>query len=211
VEIAHELSELRKKLGELDIAAPAGAKVRLDDQVDIGKGPLTHTTFVRVGKHQVAAIWNGGGKTVEVDAEAGKLTKVDVTDPSAPNGDGTPVPPPKTQAQRVAFPPPTGAIVLGGVGLVGLGLGIGLGAASAGKKSDMESLLQGGACATVGSPSCIEATDARSSGQSLGAASVAAYVIGGLALAAGVVWWIAAPRTRTISVGANGALLGGTF
>lgn len=212
IEIAKELSELRKRLGELDIVASPGARIRLDDQIDLGKGPLTHTTFVLPGKHQVSGIWNGGGKTVEVVAEAGALTKVDVTDPGASIANGPAAPPPaQTESHRVAFPPPAGAIVLGGLGLVGLGLGIGLGAASAGKKSEMESLLQGGACATVGSPRCLEAADARSAGQSLGAAGVASYVIGGLALAAGVVWWIAAPRTRTISVGAGGALLGGTF
>ncbi|HEX7663514.1 MAG TPA: hypothetical protein VF407_03345 [Polyangiaceae bacterium] len=96
--------------------------------------------------------------------------------------------------------------------MVGLGLGVGFGLASSSAKSDLESR----SCALVRDPAC---SDSKSAGQRDATISWISYVAGGVLVAGGVVWWIAAPRKETVSVGLvpsvgpgmSGATLRGTF
>jgi hypothetical protein len=94
----------------------------------------------------------------------------------------------------VAFPPPTGAIILGGVGIVGLGLGVGFALDSNSKRTSFDNAN----CATVGSQNC---ADIRSSGTTASTIAYVGYIGGGALLAGGIVWWLLAPRTKTETVG----------
>ncbi|MGH7286297.1 MAG: hypothetical protein ACRELY_32670, partial [Polyangiaceae bacterium] len=121
---------------------------------------------------------------------------LDVGEAPAPDNRDHVVGPPAHEETQV-FPPPTGAIILGGLGVVGIGTGIGFALASSSKRSDFDSQN----CAAVGTSAC---KDLRDSGTMASTVSWIGYIGGGALLAGGIVWWIAAPRKREVaSVGVS--------
>ena len=198
------IGELETKVGRLNVDAPAGAAVFVDGQQVEFRSP--DPIDVAPGHHHLEARSEGKTAAADVDARAGEQQNVSL------KSTGNTVEPPKTEEHAKAFPPPTGAIILGGVGLVGLGLGVGFGLVSSSKNSDFNNQN----CSVVGSTSCVDLHDASHLD---GTISVIGYVAGGVLLASGVVWWLVAPRRVTTSValapitgpGVGGLQLRGTF
>ncbi|MBX3202487.1 MAG: tetratricopeptide repeat protein [Labilithrix sp.] len=130
--VAETITELSKKVAQIAIEAPPGARVTVDGRlIDPGN---TDPIPVTSGKHVVESIANGKVKSVTVDCKVGVITKATLTERPAP-------PPDEGSASRtlyddVTVPPPeeeapgfwtTGrAVGLGafGLGLAGVGAGI---------------------------------------------------------------------------------------
>lgn len=193
------IAELEPKTGRVDIATDDGAEVVVDGVKIDGRAPFADPIDVSVGQHVIDV--RHGDKTASrmVNIGAAQVIHIDIaitvtTAPPSPHGPGENVEPPKTETRAVAFPPPTGAIILGGLGIVGLGVGIGFGAESSSKRSTYDN----DQCTSVRNPAC---ADLKSSGQQGATISWISYVAGGALLAGGVVWWVVAPRTRTVNVG----------
>lgn len=199
------ISELERVTARIKISAPEGTTVTVDGTQLDARAPVD----VNVGSHTVSGSREGQTCVPQrVDATTGNTLSVTLTFKT----DGQVVEPPKTEQHAVVFPPPTGAIILGGVGIVGLGLGVGFGLASQSKKSDYENQN----CAVVGSASCSDLHDSVGSAATI---SWVGYIAGGALLAGGVVWWLVAPRKETTSVsispitghGVGGLQLRGSF
>jgi hypothetical protein len=197
------IAELEKTTARIAVQAPAGSVVAVDGATVDATAPIDVTP----GAHTVTASALGQTSTKQIDAPVGQTTGVTLTIESKSS-----VEPPKTEEHTKAFPPPTGAIILGGVGIVGLGLGVGFALDASSKNSDYQNLN----CANVGGADC---ENRRSSIGTLSTVSVVSYVAGGALLAGGIVWWIVAPRKNTTSVsmapmtapGLGGLQLHGTF
>jgi hypothetical protein len=85
------------------------------------------------------------------------------------------------------------ALVLGGVGVVGLGVGTVFGIEALSKKSEAEKSCPGGS-----SGGCLpEGVSASKTAVSNGNVSTIAFAAGAVALAAGVVLWLTAPKSRS--------------
>ncbi len=184
----------RVRCVELDIVAPPGTVISIDDQ-EIGRAPLPRTIFVTSGVHRIVGRAGDQRDEKRVTENAGGTDRIQLKTPPGPGPpDG---PPPPTHEESRMMPPPTGSLVLAGIGLVGIGLGVGLGVVSSSAKSDLEAGAKGanGSCgATSADPICVKANDQRSTANTMGTASVIGYVAGGAALAGAVVWWLVAPR-----------------
>jgi hypothetical protein len=83
------------------------------------------------------------------------------------------------------------ALVAGGVGVVGVGVGTAFGVVAMSKKNDAQNACPTGSCATQADANLW--SDAGSAGN----VSTAAFVLGGVALAGGVVLWFTAPSGRS--------------
>ena len=135
---AENITELAKKVGQIEIEAPAGARITVDGRaIDAGN---TDPVPVTPGKHVVEAIFDGKVKSVTVECTAGTITKAKLIDPVSAgsahlhlrtagrrqHGTRTRVPPPAEEQPSFWT---TGRIAGLGVfagGLVGLGAGVGL-------------------------------------------------------------------------------------
>lgn len=189
------------KTGHLEVRAPAGGHVRIDDTIDVGNAPLTEVVHVTVGSHIVSVSVEEKTERKTIECAEGKVIKVDFTDqfPHAGNdgnhGNGTP--PLVEEEHKTMFPPPTGAIVTGLVGLVGLGFGIGFGVASSDANSANTSrgASAGGVCSSnPNAQVCLDGKSTRDSQQTDAIISTIGYVAGGAALVTALVWWLVAPR-----------------
>jgi hypothetical protein len=98
------------------------------------------------------------------------------------------------------------ALVLGGVGVLGVGVGAVFGVTAMSRKSDAQAACPG-ACAT--SDGVTKWSDAASAGN----ASTVAFVLGGVALAGGAVLWFTAPSGSAfhVAVAPGGVRVGGTW
>ena len=202
------------KTGHLEIKAPAGAHVRIDDTVDAGNAPLHDVVNVTIGSHTISVQVEDRTERKTVDCSEGKVMKVDFADkfPGLPTGgtgnnNGNPGGGPIEEEHTRLFPPPTGAIVTGVIGLVGIGLGIGFGVASQSANNSNVALgpTSGGTCNTnPNAPACVTGESTRSSQQTDAIASTIGYVGGIVLLATAVVWWTIAPRKMTGAQGDGG-------
>ena len=200
------LSRLR-----IDLAPAAdvpGLEVRLDGDV-VGRPALGVAVPVDPGTHEVSASAPGKrpwkNTIVAPDGPANVSLQIpgfeDAPVEAASPGAAAPIaaaPPPTSDARRkdgktqriVAY-------VLGGVGVVGLGVGsaFGLSAISKNKESN-EQGCSGNQC-TPG------AAEIRRDAQSAGTISTVSFVIGGVALAGGVVLLLTAPRGSSSQAAAS--------
>ncbi len=178
------VAELERSSCRVEVHAPAGATVSIDGvAVD-----ASITIDVAAGSHTVVATLSGNSDTRAINAPTGQLVKV-VFDSIG----NRVTEPPKTEQRTKVFPPPTGAIILGGVGLVGLGLGVGFGLGSQSNRSTFDDH----SCSTSLDPTC---HDTAASVRRDATISWISYVAGGALLAGGVVWWVVAPRKESVSV-----------
>ena len=97
------------------------------------------------------------------------------------------------------FPPPTGALIVGGVGLVGLGLGVGFGLDALSAKSNGQDAEKSEPCANPTSAACAAIHDTQDHANRSALISNIGFIGGGALLAGGIVWWLAAPRKTEIS------------
>jgi len=195
-QITDLMQQAYDKTGHLEIHAPAGGHVRIDDTVDAGNAPLNDVVNVTIGSHTITVQIEGktGRKTVE--CSEGKVSKVDFADQFPGMDEHGAGQTPGTTEHR-SWAPPTGAIITGAVGLVGIGLGIGFGLASSSANSDNlnRGLGAGGVCSSnPNAQVCLDGASTRNSQQTDAILSTVGYVVGGVALATAVVWWLVAPR-----------------
>ncbi len=193
------------RLSKIRINVAPGSEPTVDrDSVVIGK-PLWGTALpTDPGLHRVTAMAPGHkpwSVIVEVKADA-STTTVEVP-PLQP--EGTPVaavaaaaPPPAQPAAQPAQPPAQpaqppdeskssarwSALLVGGAGLVGVGIGTYFGVHSMSLKDDASGHCDGNLCDAEG-------VGLKEDAIAAGNVSTAAFIIGGAALAAGVVMWVA--------------------
>jgi hypothetical protein len=153
-------------------------------------------------------------KLIIREGEKGRAERVTFTAPPAPPAPATPA------SSPAAAPVSDGsggggpgvakvlAVAAGVVGVAGLGVGSAFGLVAISKKNDAQS-----ACPGV----CANASDASkwSDAESAGNISTVAFIVGGVALAAGVVLWVTAPSTSgpsaQVGVGPGAIEVAGTW
>ncbi len=91
---AENITELSKKVGQIDVEAPPGARISVDgraiDPTNTDPIPVT------AGKHVVEAIANGKVKNVTVECTAGTITKARLTESPAGERAAAPSSPPSS-------------------------------------------------------------------------------------------------------------------
>jgi len=137
------IAELLKKVGQLDIHVPEGAKVSIDGVPN--ESDLKEPVPVVPGSHKVDATFGGRVKSATVDARLGEVTRVTITSESSPSVTAVPAEP-KAERTTLGLAVPIG---LGAVGLVAAGLGAGFLVDSNNKADKADAFNQsipGGAC-----------------------------------------------------------------
>jgi len=214
---------LESRLSMLTIRAlgggdSAGLDIRRDG-IPVQPAELGSPIPVDPGPHTVEAFALGKQKwssTVELK-DAQKLS-VDVpplagsSEPSAPAA-GSPKPivsPPVEQSAQPSSAQRTGALVVGGVGIVGLGVGAVFGLGASSKWSDAKSH-----CAAYPYGCDAQGLDARSSASSKATISTIAFIAGGAAIAGAAVLWLTADsgkeKNLAVGVGPGSAFVRGSF
>ncbi|HEX3769798.1 MAG TPA: hypothetical protein VHV30_02980 [Polyangiaceae bacterium] len=150
-------------------------------------------------------------------------TSVDVN--VALEDEGAPAPPPVATAV-VAPPPPqplappssgsgqrTAAYITGGAGIAGIVVGVVFGLVALHDQSDLKSACGGDVLQCQKQPGDPNVTGPQSSAKSAGNVSTVAFIVGGVALATGVVIFATAPSGPRVEVGLAGPRLtiGGRF
>lgn len=189
------------KTGHIEIHAPAGGHVRIDDTTDAGNAPLRDVVHVTIGAHIVSVTVEEKTERMNVDCAEGKVIKIDFTDrfPSSSSSGNNQTPGAEMEHYR------SGAgwivpIIVGGVGLVGVGLGVGFAMASQSAQSDAQTLFAKGICANQASASCAPYKDKINMENSNATISVAGYVAGGALLVTGAVLFAVWPKaTRRLA------------
>lgn len=200
-----KVAELDKKIGRVTVkpapGAPAGMSVKRDDVV------LTSASFggalpIDVGRHTFVVSAEGlEPKTFDLEIAAGESKDLVIeTGPALP-----PPPPPVTPPPSEGSTSPsssssmkTAGFIVGGVGILGLGLGTIFGLSAKSNWDDAQSACRPGACGP-GS----EAQNLKDSASSSGTLSTIAFVVGGAALATGIVLLVVAPPSRSSSTSAR--------
>lgn len=194
------IQRLEAQTCRVQVQTATGAEISVDGERWADNAPTPGPIDVGDGSHTITVTLGSKSATQDVTAQKGQevTVKIDIAETVVvlppPHHEDHHVDPPKTEEKSVAFPPPTGAIILGGVGIIGLGLGVGFALDSTSKRNTFDSQN----CATIGTTSC---TDLRSSGTTASTISYVGYIGGGALLAGGLVWWIVAPRTKLQTVG----------
>lgn len=97
------LAEVRQKLGRIEIVAPAGTDITLDEKERLGTAPFSEPIDVEPGSHSL----RGGTETVRVTANAGQKVQAKFGGPVGPAVTPVPVGPPP--ADTTTPPPPPSA------------------------------------------------------------------------------------------------------
>jgi len=184
-------------------AAEQGWIIRRDDivlspalwETDIPVDPGMCRIEVLAPNHRpfstTALLLEGATTKVEIpklEPDAIQLRGIPVTRPAETHTS----PPPKNEASTSGWKPMhTTAVVVGGVGIVGLAIGTGFGIAAGSDWDDAESH-----CSAGGAPRRCDAVGvaAHDDATSKATVSTAAFVLGGAAAATGVVLWLLAPK-----------------
>jgi hypothetical protein len=214
------LEQARSKIGILQLnVAPKGAQVMVDGKL-VGTAPIGHDTYVESGWHVVEAHTADGKALRQVEAPVGKPIEVLL-------GVGGAVPVPLASAQASSAPSPAspllgprtiGAGAGAAVALVNLIVGAAFAGASASKGSAEDKLCK----VQCPQSTAIAAQWTKLEGERVGSAnaSVAAFVVGGVALAGSVAAFVllaprpaapAAAASLRVSPGLGGFALSGSF
>jgi len=194
--------ELKKRVGTLDIkGAPEGAKIVVDDEWTGATAPVLGEIHALPGRRIVEIKTSTKSYRKEVTCEVERTTIVSFEEEVRANPPEGYIPP-DTEPRKTLFPPPTGAIVVGGLGIVGLAIGIGFSAVSSSQNNDntMRASTAMGICSSQPNAQvCVDGKATRNAQQT--SATVATIgIIGGSALIVGAIaWWIIAPRKRVVS------------
>jgi hypothetical protein len=190
--------------------APSGLVVTRDD-VPLGQGSLGTSLPIDPGTHTVVVSGAGyDSKSYSVLLKDGQVQDLVVEPgPKTASPDGTQAPSWGTQK--------TLAVAAASVGVIGVGIGSVFGLVA---KSKFDQSNSDGAKYCDASGCTPDGITLRHTAVGLGNASTIAFVVGGAALAAGVVLWITAPRASAsprapgdvaIGVGPSSVHLVGTF
>ncbi len=186
------IAELEKKVGQIDIEAPAGAQVKVDGKVlpEVPREPLP----IAPGRHTVEATFEGKIKSVTVECVAGNKTKATIT-----FDDGFTEPPPggggDSSSTRYIVPG-----IIGALGLAGLGLGVGFAISSQTAKEQEDRIRDAGAgiCGANGDPPrCDELREVRGDVNSRATLSTIGYIAGGTLVLAAVVTYFVWPKAKS--------------
>ena len=190
--------ELARKLGQIEVEAPATARVTVDGKpVESIADPVP----VRPGSHKVEATFEGKSKNVTVECNAGLIVKakIEFEHFTEPPGEGR-----KTMPTGKWLVP----TIMGVAGLAGIGLGIGMAASSNSAKDDSEALRDAtqGLCAPLpggDAAKCAEYRGKRDDASSAATISYVGYIAGGVLLAGAAVTYLLWPMSREHSHGAS--------
>jgi hypothetical protein len=189
------------KIGHVDVQAPPGAQIRIDDAIDAGNAPLKELIRVTAGKHVVSVQVETKIEREEIDCAAGRIVKVDFMQkfgimpglgPDTPQGDT------RTKYAEGRIPVVVG---LGAAGLIGLSMGVGFGVASSAARDDANRMAAGGACVDRASTACSDLQSKVSSTNGFGTASIVSYVAGGALIAGAAVAFFLWPKKTAIPTG----------
>ena len=183
--------EIKKQVARVDVkGAPEGAKILIDDSWTGETTPVLGEVHALPGKRIVEVKTSTKSYRKEVECHAQETTTVSFEEEVRANPpDGWK--PPETEAKKKVFPPPTGAIILTGIGLVGMGIGIGFAVDSGDKDSQARKL---GPCTGPNDPACANARSIRDSQATSAAVATTGIIGGSVLIAGGIVWWLVAPR-----------------
>jgi hypothetical protein len=205
---ADNISEISKRVSQIDIEAPPHARVSIDGRPV--ESDLDDPVAVLPGTHVVEAIAGGKVKRVTVDCQAGLVAKAKLAeDASAPAANHNPAPAP-SQRPADSTPPPSSSrgaagwavpIGLGAFGVIGLATGVGFAAASQSSKEEAETLRRSnpGLCANPPSAACAIYDEKRSSAQSQATVAWIGYAAGGIFLAGAIALWVLWPTDEKTS------------
>src|SRR5688572_29557207 len=162
---AENIAELTKRLGQIDIEAPTGARLSVDGRAVESATP-GEPLPVAPGKHVVEAVVDGKVHRIEVEAKAGTIAKAKIDDA----GSVAAKPPEHAAGAEPSGRAAEGAgsssklLVAGGLAALALvGGGVGLAFlvdsnAKAGDATDFNRSVPGGACARRELPTCTDYT-----------------------------------------------------
>jgi hypothetical protein len=219
-----QLAKARRSLGRIEIAAPEGAQLSVDD-APVGRAPLAAAVDVLPGKHVVSSTFEGATKTETVNVAAMELARVRLgtatpTTPTSPRAT-TPAPVPVTETEPAPPPPPEApkeapglfsapespapAYVASVIGLTALTTAIVLHGmtvnadrnVSNGQEALARSGKDEGACATPDAaitPTCASLAEARQDSSSLSTPTLVAAGVGAGATLFALAWWMFAAK-----------------
>jgi hypothetical protein len=201
---------LEAKLAMVHVALPAdvvhqpGLEVRVDGTLVDSFFYESGTIALKAGPHVVEATLPNRRYSQQIVAQLGATTSVNAQlVQTAPQAAVTK--PIEAPAQNAGGAQRTIGILLGGIGLASLGVGGIFGGAALAKKGDIDSACGGSASTCTAPPGSQDA--ARSEQQTFARLSTLGFVVGGVAVAAGVVLYLTAPRAKT-AVAVTGSLGG---
>jgi len=202
---------LEAKLAMVHVALPAdvvrqpGLEVRVDGTLIDSFFYESGTIALKAGPHVVEVALPNRRWSQQVVAQLGATTSVNAqlvqTNASAP----VTVRPIETPSHDPGGAQRGIGILLGGVGLAALGVGGIFGGAALAKKGDIDAACGGSAQTCTAAPGSMDA--GRSEQQNYARLSTLGFVVGGVAVAAGVVLYLTAPHAKT-SVAVTGSLGG---
>lgn len=197
------IAALLTKVGQIDVDAPDGAKISVDDKPLEGtpKEPVP----VPPGKHKVEATLGGKVKSVSIECIVGQVTRAtivfdttaDDTYPPPRGGDGE-----RTTAGLVV------PITLGVLGVGGIVMGGVFASSSQGSKDDAEALRRAtpGLCAPPVGQACNDYDAKRSDAESQATLSYVGYIAGGALLAGAVATFVFWPKSRKSTTPSHGMI-----
>src|SRR5262249_18359980 len=126
---AENVAELSKKVGQIGVEAPSGARISIDG---LPIESIADPVVVTSGTHVVTATVHGKERSVTVDCQPGTITKAKLLDEPAPAVNGSKEPGPSASSSTEDEGDTgkfwtTGRVVgagLLGAGVVALGLGV---------------------------------------------------------------------------------------
>lgn len=201
-----QVEQLAAKLPRLRLVAPAelaGARLTLDER-ELAPDELAAPIVVEAGTHEVVVVMDGQPPAVHaIEARDGEIVELVLPAPQrepAPS----PAPSPTSPAPNEGLSAQeTAAIVVGGVGAVGLVLGAVFGALALSDKSSSDELCSEN---DVCHPEGIELRDQAATKATI---STATFVVGGAAAAAAIVLAATAPSSDEVALtGVPGADVG---
>jgi hypothetical protein len=194
------IDSLLRKVGQVDIDAPDGAKISVDGKPleEPPKGPVP----VSAGRHRIEAAFSGKIKSVTIECALGQVVKAKIefdtgpdqlNDPRASEGE-------RTTAGWVV------PLTLGVLGAGGVVMGAAFASSSQSSKDASEGLRRTsvGLCAPPGGAACTEYDAKRADAESQATLSYVGYVAGGALLAgalASFLFWPKSPKSLSPSRG----------
>ncbi len=192
------MTQAYDKTGHLEVRAPAGGRVRIDDTTDAGNAPLREVVHVTVGAHVVSVTIEEKTERMNVECSEGKIVKVDFSDkfPGMAVGSGQVGNGPETSQVdhvRTSMGWVVPAVVAG-LGAVGIGIGIGFASASQSAQTNATNMLTPGICQNLMTASCASYKSQIDSQNSSTAVSIGGYVAGAALLTTAVILWVVWPK-----------------
>ncbi len=177
-----------------------GAEITVDGERWSEEAPTSDPIDVSEGVHTIRVQLGTRWASKDIEGVKGQEVTITLDVGEAPQEHHDHDVGPPTHDRTKMFPPPTGAMILGGVGLVGVGLGVGFGLASSSAGSDAQTLADKKVCANAASPDCASLQSKNDTAKQDGVISTIGYVGGGALVAGGIIWWLVAPRHEEVAV-----------